>query len=217
MASLTLSLPKLQALLDDLRPSQCLSLAEPRVEQLFGLNAVASARISRFARGRRCRATRNDGAVTFEKLPPTTVGGSLTFTRTCRLPDIELACAHGTRVNPSDFAGHQLLVMFCPANLPDAMHELEEYNSLADALAFNDAFLIVICDPNTGLPASRVTLASDPEGLAWEALAGCLEEEVQADRDKGAAFLLGRGGCLNRSWHGQGHAQSVRKALSERM
>jgi peroxiredoxin len=141
----------------------------------------------------------------------------MAFIRTCALPDIELSGANGSRVNPSDFAGHELIVLFCPAKLPDATQELAEYNALADAIAFNDAYMIAICDPKAGSPASRVTLASDPQGLAWNLLAECLSPQERMEPDKGAAFLMGRGGCLKRSWHGSGHAQSVRHALGERM
>jgi len=141
----------------------------------------------------------------------------MAFTRTCALPDIELSGANGARVNPSDFAGHELIVLFCPNKLLDATQELMEFNALSDALAFNDAYMIAICDPKAGSPASRVTLASDPEGFAWNLLAECLSQQERAEADKGAVFLMGRGGCLKRSWHGAGHAQSVRQALGERM
>jgi peroxiredoxin len=133
------------------------------------------------------------------------------------LPDIRLVGDQGREVNPRDFAGHELLVLFCPADLEAATRELAEYNSLADALAYNDAYMIAICDLNAGSPASRVTMASDPDRVAWAAFSDSLPLAEQASSGAGAVFLIGRGGCLNQSWRGVGHAQKVREALSERM
>ena len=133
------------------------------------------------------------------------------------LPDINLVGEHGQAVNPRDFAGHDLLVLFCPANLEAASCELAEYNSLADSLAYNDAYMIAICDPKAGFPASRVTMASDPDHVAWGAFGICLPPAEQASSEAGAVFLIGRGGCLKQSWQGIGHVQEVREALGERM
>jgi peroxiredoxin len=133
------------------------------------------------------------------------------------LPDIRLVGRKGQEVNPRDFAGHELIVLFCPSDLEAAKRELAEYNSMADALAYNDAYMIALCDPNVGSPASRVTMASDPSQIAWGAFNDSLPPAEQASWGTGAVFLIGRGGCLNQSWRGVGHAQKVREALSERM
>jgi|SRR5690349_6835266 peroxiredoxin len=133
------------------------------------------------------------------------------------LPDIRLVGEKGQEVNPRDFAGHDLLVLFCPADLEVATRELAEYNSMADALAYNDAYMIAICDLKAGSPASRVIMVSDPDRVAWGAFNDSLPPAEQASSEAGAVFLIGRGGCLKQSWLGVGHAQRVREALGERM
>lgn len=133
------------------------------------------------------------------------------------LPDVDLVGEHGKRVNPRDFAGHELVVLFCPADHDDAVSELAEYNALADALSYKDGYLVAVCGPGTGLPASRVTIATDPQRQAWSAFSKSLASDEQTCPEGGATFLMGRGGCLKQSWQGAGHAADVRRALGERM
>jgi peroxiredoxin len=136
--------------------------------------------------------------------------------RTLGLPDVELAGAQGATVNPSNFAGHDLIVLFCPANRQEAARELAEYNALADALAYNDAYMVAVCDPDAGKAASRISIASDAEH-AWDAFGKCLSKNQRASTSEGATFLFGRGGCLREVWQGVGHASEVMEALGERM
>lgn len=132
------------------------------------------------------------------------------------VPDIELAGAKGRTVNPSDFAGHDLVVLFCPADRQAAARELADYNALADALAYNDAYMVAVCEPEAGLPASRISVTTDAK-RAWEAFSNCLSKRERPSHDEGAVFLFGRGGCLRQVRPGVGHAKEVARWLGERM
>ncbi|HEU4956537.1 MAG TPA: hypothetical protein VFT40_02795 [Sphingomicrobium sp.] len=132
------------------------------------------------------------------------------------IPDIELAGQHGGTVNPSNFAGHDLVVLFCPADPLAAAKELASYNALADALAYNDAFMVAVCCAEAGLPASRILISADSE-RAWDAFGKCLDGTDHLRADQGGVLLYGRGGCLRQSWQGTGHAKEVIHALGERM
>lgn len=129
------------------------------------------------------------------------------------IPDIELARSDGVPVNPSHFIGHDLIVLFLPGNEKDSVRDLAEYDALADRLARDDAYMIVICEVATNSTHSRVANVSDPESKAWKEF----DTTDQAPRRaEGAVYLFGRGGCLRRRWEGPGHAQDVFTALEER-
>jgi hypothetical protein len=132
------------------------------------------------------------------------------------VPDVELAGQQGSKVNPADFAGHELVMLFCPAGKHAAAAELAAYNGVAEVLAYNDAYMVAICCAEAGSPASRILLSSDTE-RAWAALGKCLDGNERLDPDEGAVLLFGRGGCLTKVWRGVGHANEVAKALGERM
>lgn len=136
--------------------------------------------------------------------------------RTYGPPDIELAGNHGRTVNPANFAGHDLVVLFCPADPQAAAQELADYNALADALAYNDAYMVAICDREAGMPASRIALSADMD-RAWDAFSECSGKHERPIPGEGGVFLFGRGGCLRQVWHGAGHADEVRRLLGERM
>lgn len=131
-------------------------------------------------------------------------------------PDVELPGLHGHMVNPANFAGHDLVVLFCPSDPEAAARELAEYNALSDGLAFNDAYMVAVCSPETGAPASRVALAVDSE-RAWAAFSSSCGKRNRLYPVDGMVFLFGRGGCLRKIWNGTGHASKVRQALGERM
>lgn len=136
--------------------------------------------------------------------------------RTLGVPDIELVGAKGRTVNPSDFAGHDLVVLFCPADRQAAARELAEYNRSAEVLAYNDAYMIAVCDSHAGAPASRISVATDAEH-AWNVFGKCLSERERLTYEEGVVLLFGRGGCLRKVWQGVGHASDVAQALGERM
>ena len=133
------------------------------------------------------------------------------------IPNIELPLPKGGTVNPSDFAGHELVVLFCPLDRVAAARELADYNRHADQLSYNDAWMIAVCDDTKALPASRITLAAEPDLSAWKAFGESLDPPKQLPRGEGAVFLFGRGGCLTRAWQGPGHANDVVSELGKRM
>lgn len=132
------------------------------------------------------------------------------------IPNIDLAGQQGGTVNPSDFAGHDLILLFCPAEPRAATVELASYNALAEALAYNDAYMVAICCAEAGEPASRTLISNDAE-RAWNAVRKCLDGTEKPDPNEGAVLLFGRGGCLTKVWRGVGHANDVVQALGERM
>lgn len=131
------------------------------------------------------------------------------------VPDIQLPGPSG-QVNPSDFAGHDLIVLFCPADKDDAARELADYNGLTHQLAFNDAYMVAVCDKDAGSPASRISTANTAS-RAWAAFSRCLSPHERSAPEDGAVFLFGRGGCLRKAWRGSGHAKEVIRSLGERM
>ena len=133
------------------------------------------------------------------------------------IPDIELPLPKGGTVNPTDFIGHELVVLFCPSDRTAAARELEDYNRHADQFSYNDAWMIAVCDDAETLPASRMTIAADPDLAAWRAFRECLDPPTQLPREDGAVFLFGRGGCVTRAWPGSGHADGVAIELGKRM
>ena len=132
------------------------------------------------------------------------------------LPNVNLAGQQGGTVNPADFAGHELVLLFCPAEKEAAAAELTAYNGLSDALAYNDAYMVAVCCPEAGSPASRILTTTDAE-RAWSAVGRCLDGAARPDPKKGAVLLFGRGGCLTRVWRGPGNANEVARSLGERM
>ena len=133
------------------------------------------------------------------------------------IPDIELPLPKGGTVNPSDFAGHELVVLFCPLERAAAARELADYNRHADQFSYNDAWMIAVCDDTKTLPAIRMTIAAEPDLSAWKAFGESLDPPEQLPREEGAVFLFGRGGCLTRAWQGQGHGNEVVSELGKRM
>jgi hypothetical protein len=137
--------------------------------------------------------------------------------RTYGIPDVELPLPAGGAVNPGDFAGHELVVLFCPLDRAAAGRELADYNRYADHFSYNDAWMIAVGDAGNVEPASRMTLAHEPDPGAWRAFGESLDPPKQFHRKEGAVFLFGRGGCLTRAWQGSGHAPEVAAELGKRM
>lgn len=129
------------------------------------------------------------------------------------IPDVELPKLGGGVVNPSDFAGHQLIVLFCPT-APDATaKELNEYGRHAAEFCDNDAWIIGICADETGAASATskacFSVAVDREPAAWSAFLRLAKHIDEPQRESGAVFLFGRGGSLQRVWTGSGHASEV--------
>lgn len=130
------------------------------------------------------------------------------------IPDIDLSWSCGGRVNPSCFAGHQLVVLFLPEDGAAAAAELESYDRLADEFAGIDAWYLVIGKDAVPHSNHKAPIALDPDGAAWSAFNKLAKLELQ--RESGAAFLFTRGGALHRTWSEPGHARQVLSELQTR-
>jgi len=131
------------------------------------------------------------------------------------IPDIDLQWTCGGSVNPSCFAGHQLLVLFLPTDVRRQSAEFDSYEKLSDEIAGTDAwFLVVGATSAQGQQQRKVPVALDPTGKAWAAFNKVAK--VRLDRAEGAAFLFTRGGAFHRVWTGQGHAPEVVRELLSR-
>jgi len=132
------------------------------------------------------------------------------------IPNIDLPWSCGGTVNPSCFAGHQLLVLFLPTDESQQAAEFESYEKLADELGGTDAwFLVIGTEHMKGPEKRRVPIAWDPGGEAWRAFRK-VAKKVKLDRAAGAVFLFTRGGAFHRVWAGQGHASAVVRELLSR-
>lgn len=129
------------------------------------------------------------------------------------IPDVDLTWTCGGTVNPSCFAGHQLVVLFLPMDAKEAAAELASYDWLADEFAGIDAWYLVV-GTGPAPPAHEGPIALDREDAAWAAFNKLAK--LQLDRQNGAAFLFTRGGSLHRVWGGVGHATEVVAELQTR-
>ena len=131
------------------------------------------------------------------------------------IPDLDLQWTCGGSVNPSCFAGHQLLVLFLPVDERQQAAEFESYEQRSDELSGTDAwFLVVAPQPPKGDQRRNIPIALDPTGRAWAAFNKVAN--VKLDRPEGAAFLFTRGGAFHRVWPGRGHAPEVVRELLSR-
>lgn len=130
------------------------------------------------------------------------------------IPDVDLALNCGGSVNPSCFAGHQLVVLFLPEDAKRQVAELETYEKLADELLGTDAWFLVIAD-RPPVQDHAKPVAIDPHGEAWRAFKE-VADEAELNRSAGAAFLFTRGGAFHRVWAGVGNADAVVQELLSR-
>lgn len=130
------------------------------------------------------------------------------------LPDLECACGSGRTINPAVFAGHELIVLFLPADAEAASRVLRDYSSNCGELVDNDAWLLVFGTAQSGKdegPAIRVL--EDSEDRAWTAFRALADRPEDLARDRGATFYFTRGGNLHRHWSGTGHSPEVLNEL----
>jgi len=142
------------------------------------------------------------------------VDSELTF----GIPDIELPWNRGGTVKPSCFAGHQLIVLFLPADAVQQAAELAAYEEFAPDFPETDAwFLSVGGNLPSGLAdRTNLPIALDQDGAAWRAFEKVANQASKLDRSKGATFLFTRGGAFHRAWPGQGHARELMDELLTR-
>jgi hypothetical protein len=115
-------------------------------------------------------------------------------------------------INPSSFAGHELIVLFSPLDRLTAEREIAAYRHHCAEFADRDAWLLAFiehCDQLNVDGACRVLTIPDPDRHAWIAFRDLTHHAEEMDRGSGATFLFTRGGGLHRYWHGSGHVQEV--------
>lgn len=135
------------------------------------------------------------------------------------IPDIDLPQSSGGCLNPSCFAGHVLVVLFCPAEAGLAAKELADYAAHAPDLVEYDAWLIAVCEEGGGsqrVGNAVISTVSDPAGLAWRAFGELAHVDQPLDPVNGATFLFGRGGALLRVWSGPAKASDVLREITDR-
>lgn len=130
------------------------------------------------------------------------------------IPNIDLPWSCGGTVNPSCFAGHQLVVLFLPTDERQQAVEFDSYQEFAKDLAETDAWFLVIGSAPEGGGERSVPVALDLGGKAWEAFNELAR--VKLDRAQGAVFLFTRGGAFHRVWPGQGHSRDLVQELLSR-
>ena len=133
-----------------------------------------------------------------------------------RLPDIWLRCEQGSLVNPAAFAGHELVVLFCPTSDADAAREISSYLKHADSFVCRDAWVMIFADsPHTLAEQGHgMRILADPDRKAWVLFRDLTEDPEVLDRADGAVFYFARGGGLSRYWQGSGHVRRVLEELS---
>jgi hypothetical protein len=126
------------------------------------------------------------------------------------IPDIDLPCPSGSKVNPASFAGHDLIVLFGPLDPVAAAQEIAAYGEQIAEFVASDAWLLAFADECSGVGGrSRVLTIPDPERHAWVAFRDITDHPEEMDRSSGAVFLFTRGGNLHRYWHGSGHVDEI--------
>lgn len=128
------------------------------------------------------------------------------------IPDIELGCASGAKINPSSFAGHELIALFCPFDAAQTANEIAAYQRYSAELVQRDAWLLTFaeqCEDFLVDGITRVLTIPDQDRHGWVAFRNLTAHPEEMDRSSGATFLFTRGGGLHRYWHGIGHAQEV--------
>lgn len=135
------------------------------------------------------------------------------------IPDVDLHGIRGAKIDPCDFAGHKLVVFFCPSEAEAAAAEIEAFDKRAEVFAEADAWLIgVVGEKAENLPpgvvdATHIALADDPDGAAWSAFESLLQDAQQSDKAGGGTFVFWRSGGLCNAWPGTGHAEDALKAV----
>lgn len=131
------------------------------------------------------------------------------------IPDIELSCSSGIKVNPASFAGHELIVLFVPRDSPE--QEIAAYRHHCDEFVKRGAWLLVFADDCNAQAGGqrRVLTVADPQRHAWVAFRNLTSHPEELGRADGAAFLFTRGGTLHRYWHGSGHVEDVLAELQK--
>ena len=133
------------------------------------------------------------------------------------IPDLELNCVRGGTINPAAFVGHELTVLFLPADETAAIRQLQDYRQHAHHFSDCDAWVLDIVqeqEPSAAILAASPALALDPEHIAWNAFERLLSAGVRHPWQMGGVYLFGRGGGLQRAWFGTSGADEVVRELN---
>ena len=131
------------------------------------------------------------------------------------IPDVDLPWNRGANVNPSCFAGHQLVVLFLPADSKQQAAELERYDRLSKELSHTGAWFLAVASEPCVEGDAKTPVALDPDEKAWRAFKE-VAGDANLDRQRGAAFFFTRGGAFHRVWAGPGHEREVAEELLAR-
>ena len=133
------------------------------------------------------------------------------------IPNVEVGAASGLKINPSSFAGHELIVLFCPTDPDGAAQELAAYRTHKSEFVERDAWLLTFGEDAAAvdIDGARILTIPDRDRHAWVAFRDLAPHPEELDRSSGATFLFRRGGSLHRYWHGAGHVEHVLKELQE--
>ena len=130
------------------------------------------------------------------------------------LPDIELTCSPEVAINPSAFAGHHLIALFCPTDEDEAAQEIAAYRKHSSELVVEDARILAFGNQRAGAPQiGQPLIIADTDRRAWIAFRDLTDSRETLDRADGAVFLFTRGGGLQRFWHGSGHVLDLLEEL----
>ena len=132
------------------------------------------------------------------------------------IPNLELGCPSGTKINPASFAGHELIALFCPTDAAEASQEITAYRQHCAEFVKRDAWLLTFvehCEDVSVDGVRRVLTIPDPQRHAWVAFRDLTPHPEEMDRSSGATFLFTRGGGLHRYWHGSGHVEDLLSEL----
>src|SRR5689334_19368631 len=124
---------------------------------------------------------------------------------TCNRLDAPVSLVGGGSANLGDFCGQKLVVFFCPAAETEAAAEIQAYEALAHAFEQVGAWVVGIVgegphEVSHKRADTRIHLGIDPDGAAFRRLAKCLPPEARPARGKGATFVVGRDGGVDRAW-----------------
>ena len=135
------------------------------------------------------------------------------------IPDVALDRLGGGTINPSWFAGHELVVFFCPADPAAAASEIASYAQRSEEFAKCGAWLIGVRSDEGWQHApvrDPITIALDLSGAGWSGFESLLDPAARTAEAAGGTFLFYRGGRLGRACRGPGHAGEILQALRTR-
>lgn len=135
------------------------------------------------------------------------------------LPDLDLPRLGGGKVSPVAYAGHALIVLFCPHGRAAEAEILHEFAKIACEFASYDAWLLAVIEGDAGPRVEHeceFAIVYDHHGSAWSAFKKLAAPSANLHRNKGATFLFARGGSLQTVWNGPASANEIIEQLAQR-